>query len=325
MKNAKNGDVPVNGDVHFKKIRLIPIGQEFISQEEMAALPEVSDCKEIEHARKQFKQMVLGKEDGTVERKSRDEQQFVNKTQFILQREHETCWEHLLIDLLADQTTLFSRDYQLYATDHPAYLGLRRQQGNTVQTQLQLCLDEALAKAPCEEKERYEKILRRIAQEAARASKPLTEVEQEMINGVIGRKVSAQEVKDFFQWVKENTDTELVLSMKNELFPKWELSRQEREYLVQSYFREDGTAQDRVADFYQRFLTYHIQEYTSRVIAWLKCWIPDLELHEEDAQPFVGGVLEAFFYRIRILPLEKAAPGHHSAQYRVCDKTAFLV
>ena len=65
------------------------IAQGFIPPEEMAELIAVSECKEIERGRKQFKKMVLGKEERTVERKSRDEQPFVNKTQFILMREHE--------------------------------------------------------------------------------------------------------------------------------------------------------------------------------------------------------------------------------------------
>lgn len=142
----------MNEDVHFKKNRLVTIAKGFIPQEEMAVLIEVSECKKIEHGRKQFKKMVLGKEEGTVERKSRDEQPFVNKTRFILMREHEAYWDHLLPDLLADQSTLFSRGYQVYATDHPFYLELRRQQGNNSAAQIQACINEALFKVPNEEK-----------------------------------------------------------------------------------------------------------------------------------------------------------------------------
>lgn len=172
----------MNENVHNQEIRLIPVGGGFLPEEETAVLSEESARREIDLARKEFKRKVLGKTEGATERRTRDEQPFVNKVRFILRREHEACWEHLLPDLLADESTLFSRGYQIYATDHRVYLEIRRQQGNTAESWLRRCLDKSLSDVPYKQKERYEKLLRRVVEKAKQENKPLLKVEREMLD-----------------------------------------------------------------------------------------------------------------------------------------------
>ena len=314
----------MNEDVQFKKNRLMAIAQGFIPPEEMAELIAVSECKEIERGRKQFKKMVLGKEERTVERKSRDEQPFVNKTQFILMREHEAYWDHLLPDLLADQTTLFSRSYQVYATDHPFYLELRRQQGNTSATQIQACINEALFEAPNEKKECYARILRSIAEKAEQENKTLPEVEQEMLDAAINQKVKDQVLEDLISWIEKSVKADDVLNELKNISPNWEFTQQETEHLLRGYLRACREVNSGKYWIFQQICTYGTPIGMEHARKWLGDYIPNLELREEDMQAFISGVLKIFFYRARSLPLEKEAAGHYSARYWVCDKTAFL-
>ena len=236
----------MKSDVQFSErepkveIRLFSIGRGFIPAKELAVLSDSRECAKIEDVQKQFRRRVLKKQAGAGERKSRDERPFVNKTQFILSRKQEPYGDFLLLDLLADKTTLFSRSYQVYATDHPVYLELRQQQGNTADTQLQHCLNEALAKVPSERKEHYEKLLRDIAEKAAQEQKSLLEIEQAMMDEAVGPSVSDQVLEEFIRQAEEDLKADDVLNELNELFPDWELTQQETEYLCRSWLKMVG-------------------------------------------------------------------------------------
>lgn len=318
----------MRSDVQFSEenpksaISLVAIGQGFVPVEDMAVLSDFHKCEKIEHEQEQFEQKALGKSPGTKNRKSRDERPFVNKTQFVLGRENRYQLENLLVDLLADQTTLFSRDYQIFATDHPTYLELRQQQVNGNNEQLQLCINKALSEAPGEEKARYKKILSLIVERAEQDSKPLTKLEQQIIDAVVNWKITSQELEDFLCWAKENVKVDEVLNAVKKLLPSWEVTRQEADYLLRGCLQEDGRTGMGLLHFYRKFCAYFTPYGEARVVDWLNQWISGLELCDEDTQPFVSGVLEPFFASIRALSLDKEAAGHHKAQYRECDLNA---
>ena len=301
-------------------ISLIPISRGFISEEEMEVLSDSAECAKIEIVRKQFKRRVLEKKAGIGERKSRDERPFVNKTQFILSRKQEPYGDSLLLDLLADKTTLFSRSYQVYATDHPVYLELRRQQGDTADTQLQHCLNEALVKVPSERKEHYEKLLRDIAEKAAQEQKSLLEIEQAMMDEAVGPSVSDRVLEEFIRQAEENLKADDVLNELNELFPDWELTQQETEYLCRSWLKmvgEHGAFQK-----YREVYTYDTPEGITKAENYLRNGFSELELQPEEAQTFISNVLRSFFCCVKSLSLEKEAAGHHTAHYFVYDRKA---
>lgn len=305
-------------------IHVFPIGNGFLTKEETATLTSIHECEKIQAVQGQFRRMVLGKVANATSRRSRDERLFVCKAQFILQHEHEHCWEHFLIDLLADQTTLFSRNYQIYAADHPAYLNLRRQQGSNSKEQLRLCMNKALSKAPNKEKRRYENILLLIVKKAGQDAKPLTELEQDIINAVVDWKITSRELKEFLSWAKENVKVDEILNAVKKLLPNWEVTRQEADYLLQGCLQENGRTGMGLFHFYRKLCTYFTSYGEARVVNWLNHWNPDLKLRNEDAQPFVSDVLETFFASIMALPLEKEAAGHYKARYREFDKNACL-
>ena len=85
-----------------------------------------SFVSEIERIREDFQRLIYrGNPSNKETRKSRDERMMICKTWFILKQERRIKNEEVLISLIADRGSLFSLQYQLYASNHDFYLEQR--------------------------------------------------------------------------------------------------------------------------------------------------------------------------------------------------------
>lgn len=172
-------------DVQFSEknqLQLIPRGQGFLAEDE------INEWRGdgIDKARRDFQASAKRPGAKLEGRKSRDEKQFVSKANFILKhRNFENCFEDredVLLSLLADTATLFSRSYQVYTMNHEFYRDLRSQHGKTQADELRCCRNRALHSIrDAEQRKRYEFILSRLEDKATAEGLHIIELEQMLI------------------------------------------------------------------------------------------------------------------------------------------------
>lgn len=97
----------------------------------------------------------------------RIEGQFICKPAFILKQKSRISTTDILIYLLADVATLFSRDYQVYKTNRTFSYARRNQHGETLEKQRQCCRDFALQDLPEPLKQAGDKVLIKMEETAA--------------------------------------------------------------------------------------------------------------------------------------------------------------
>lgn len=132
------------------ELRLIPRGQGFNAADCAKPLDSNSDkAKKITEARKTFQRFVTGEPENAAVRMTRDERPFISKIYFVHKLQLKRAIHDktaMLLSLLADRVTLFSRKYQIYRTDHSFYRALGREYSQTEKDERQNCLESQLAK-----------------------------------------------------------------------------------------------------------------------------------------------------------------------------------
>jgi len=239
----------------------MPVGKSFSTEETTRDLTEETiDSSQIEQARSAFQ--ISAKKKGTKleKRTSREEKPFISKVNFILSHQDFMYFsdpDDVLLSLLADCATLFSRSYQAYATGHEYYRALRLQHGKTENDELQCCRDYALRNVKeSEQRKRYESILCKLEEKAARKRRQVTALEQAMILQIP------------FQ-----------LPLKN-------MQRDDAENF-KAFLASPGG----------QFLFYNLQEESiyafmpDRLCAVLHEWFPDIQLEPEEMSDFAWSVL----------------------------------
>ena len=145
-----SGGVSWMADVQFSEknhLKLIPEGAGFAAEDEMCELDSGATIRKINQIRSDFKASAKRRGAKLEGRRSRDEKQFISKANFILTHRSFTAFddpEDVLLSLLADTSTLFSRSYQIYTANHEFYRGLRSQHGKTPADELRCCRSRAL-------------------------------------------------------------------------------------------------------------------------------------------------------------------------------------
>ncbi len=130
--------------------------------------------KVITDALNDFQSAVTGKGETEPKRATQDERPFLSKIYFIHKLQTEKAIHDskaMLLSLLADHSTLFSRQFQVYSTDHSYYRDEREKYGTTQKDLLQYCRTHALEIIEStNDRNRYELQLKKIEEAAGRRS-----------------------------------------------------------------------------------------------------------------------------------------------------------
>lgn len=282
-------------DVQFSEknhLKLIPEGAGFAAEDEMCELDSGATIRKINQIRSDFKASAKRRGAKLEGRRSRDEKQFISKANFILTHRSFTAFddpEDVLLSLLADTSTLFSRSYQIYTANHEFYRGLRSQHGKTPADELRCCRSRALqtVKSP-EQRRRYELILRRLEEKAAHEGRQVTELEPILVfqTGPFPGSISLPAV--------EAEDAEGVKRFLASPAGHSLLYNQHKAFIY-------GCAPDRLCGI-------------------LHEWFPDIELKPAEEPSFALDVLWTYFAQARSIPAEKQAAGHYADSHRKIDK-----
>lgn len=156
--------------VQFSGFKLIPRRLDPSAKGATQDLKNASDIEEIDRARETFHRSSKTRGAKPEGRRTRDEKAFISKPKFILSHRDFTLLEDpedVLISLLADSSTLFSRQYQVHEMNHPFFKDLRSEHGKTETEELQGCKDYALRDVQKDDKkELYKHILSKLEEKA---------------------------------------------------------------------------------------------------------------------------------------------------------------
>jgi len=189
-----------------KYVTLLPRGQGFSnepgSQEEACE----AGSNQINQAKTAFKKSAKLRGAQLEGRKTRDEKPFISKFCFILQHQHFTCFSDsrdVILSLLSDTSTLFSRGYQAYQINRELFREMRLAIGKTVEDEMRYCRNKALGCwiANDEQRERYDFLLQKIEERVRGEWKnkkrrwSLAVFEEELLQQMVDRRDIKNELK----------------------------------------------------------------------------------------------------------------------------------
>lgn len=281
-------------DVQFTDFSFMPKSQALFSVDMTQDLEYNSaPYKEINQARETFQRAAKTKGAKPEGRKTRDEKAFISKLNFILSHQDFTRFENsedVLISLLTDSSTLFSRQYQAYEMNHQFFRGLRSEHGKTLEKELQYCRDYALRNVrEGDQKKRYEHILSKLEVKSALEGWKLSKLESRLMSMVAMR-----------QTAKGN--------------PLFEIKRTDVDEAFMDALRNHRL--DQLFYIWWKNLVYSM--LPEQLCSTLEEWCPDIRFTPDEKESFPP-VLQDYFYCMKRLPAEKRAAGHYVPSYTQAD------
>ena len=244
-----------------------------------------SFVSEIERIREDFQRLIYrGNPSNKETRKSRDERMMICKTWFILKQERRIKNEEVLISLIADRGSLFSLQYQLYASNHDFYLEQRppkiRNEQDLIDSFISQHFERHKICKSCENCEKYKSILREIGVYLENTKQSI---------------IGLEEFLNIFDQQGENDDiSEIIKALRGMIFPVW--------------FTSELTPQK----VWERLKTL-INSEDSNLIS----------LKQYECDIFIEHILPSLFSFAKSYHYSKEECKHFRAEYTVCDKSQF--
>lgn len=281
-------------DVQFSGFKLMPRRLDSSAEGAMQDLKNISDIEEINRARADFQFSAKTRGAKPEGRKTRDEKPFISKSKFVLSHRDFTCFEDpedVLLSLLADSSTLFSRQYQAYEMNHPFFRDLRSEHGKTKKEELQCSKDYALRNIQeYTQRERYESILSKLEEKAA----------------LEGRKVLGLEYRLMRQIAKSNRI--IIIRFSNDS----DLKSANEAFKAALYDHRFDEL------FYEHWKHWVYTMLPEPLCSVLERWFPDIQFGPEEKASF-SIILEDYFSRLARIPVEKNEVGHFIPFYTQND------
>ena len=123
--------------------------------------------------------------------------------------------------------------------------------------------------------------------------------------------------KLFRKWALEDFRAEEIFCELRQLWPDWEITKEESNVLYQSYVERSTDL--RLWPIYQQIMAFDTPEGAERIVQLLRSWGIEVSLSAEQEMFFVGEVLRPYLSHMIRLPLEKEAAGHYRSEYRIVD------
>ena len=226
-----------------------------------------------------------------VARTSVRESPFICKPKFIIDRENQNMSEKVLISLLADRSTLFSSQYQIYSSDHAFYRAVRKSLGRTRTEQREICMQKA--QEHCADSwDIYGPILKEVQAFAIKKNVSVCKLERELVMYAIADFTADAENMEQEYYKILHTCISGIPQYLLENVKTLSLSDLEVQKLIGDYFSMFDNGHVPMSEFFIR-LSRHLPLDGEKVLYKLHKWLPNskIGLSEAAAARFVPDAL----------------------------------